>query len=33
MAKGSQRNELYALEDNNIYVITAAHDWNTSDNM
>ncbi|KAH0679283.1 hypothetical protein KY284_020368 [Solanum tuberosum] len=33
LAKGTKRNELYALEDNNLYGLTAAHDWNTSDNM
>ncbi|KAH0741104.1 hypothetical protein KY290_034147 [Solanum tuberosum] len=33
LAKGSKRNGLYALEDNNLYVLTAAHDWNTSNNM
>ena len=26
LAKGTKRNELYALEDNNIYTLTAPHD-------
>ncbi|KAH0678941.1 hypothetical protein KY284_020026 [Solanum tuberosum] len=33
LAKGSKRNGLYALEDNNLYALTVAHNWNTSDNM
>ena len=31
--KGSKRNGLYALEDNNLYSLTAAHGQNTSNNM
>ena len=33
LVKGTKRNVIYALEDNNLYALTAAHDWNTSDNM
>ncbi|KAH0650517.1 hypothetical protein KY284_030429 [Solanum tuberosum] len=33
LAKGYKRNGLYALKDNNLYVLIAAHDWNTSENM
>ncbi|KAH0644484.1 hypothetical protein KY284_032368 [Solanum tuberosum] len=33
LAKGTKRNGLYALEDNNLYALTATHDWNTSNNM
>ncbi|KAH0764298.1 hypothetical protein KY285_000169 [Solanum tuberosum] len=33
LAKGTKKNGLYALEDNNLYALTTAHDWNTLDNM
>ncbi|KAH0728435.1 hypothetical protein KY284_004300 [Solanum tuberosum] len=29
LPKGTKKNRLYALEDNNLYALTAAHDWNT----
>ncbi|KAH0766684.1 hypothetical protein KY285_002555 [Solanum tuberosum] len=29
LPKGTKMNRLYALEDNNLYALTAAHDWNT----
>ncbi|KAH0767910.1 hypothetical protein KY285_003781 [Solanum tuberosum] len=33
LANGTKRNGLYALKDNNLYALTAARDWNTTDNM
>ena len=33
LVKGTKRNVIYALEDNYLYALTAAHDWNMSDNM
>ena len=33
LTKGTKRNGIYALEDNNLYALTAVHDWNTLDNM
>ncbi|KAF3671354.1 hypothetical protein T459_28432 [Capsicum annuum] len=33
LAKGSSKDGLYALEDNNLYALTASQDWKSSDNI
>ena len=32
LSKGSKRNRLYDLENNNLFALTTAHVWNTSNN-